>query len=115
MTSRKEISLKRALDLMRKPGTRLVRTFTQTSPDGFAHCRTTTIRRSTAGSNKRASDVGVSLGIGEVNTSSRVDRAAEESIGDCSTQGLEYTDLSWAGTWGVLYGSRIKLSFSGRP
>lgn len=37
MTERKPLSLKKAMDLMRLPGTRLVRMFTVGSPDGYAH------------------------------------------------------------------------------
>jgi hypothetical protein len=33
----KEVSLKKAFELMRRPGTRLVKMFTQASPEGFAH------------------------------------------------------------------------------
>ena len=31
------VSLKKAFELMRKPGTRLVKMFTRASPEGFAH------------------------------------------------------------------------------
>ena len=34
---RREIGLKKALELMRRPGTRLVKMFTSASPDGHAH------------------------------------------------------------------------------
>src|SRR5262249_22369375 len=33
----KEVSLKKAFELMRKPETRLVKMFTKASPEGFAH------------------------------------------------------------------------------
>ena len=33
----KEVSLKKAFELMRKPETRLVKMFTRASPEGFAH------------------------------------------------------------------------------
>src|SRR5262245_6091669 len=33
----REVSLKKALELMRKPETRLVKMFTKASPEGFAH------------------------------------------------------------------------------
>jgi hypothetical protein len=33
----KEIGQKKALEMMRKPGTRLAKQFTRASPEGFAH------------------------------------------------------------------------------
>lgn len=33
----KAVGLKKALELMRQPGTRLVRMYTDKAPDGFAH------------------------------------------------------------------------------